>query len=157
MVPAQHGATTWKHWIFCPTDHLDFENLKNRRRCRNPGKPRTAGLCGWTAGFTTAVLYLVLFSAGQNRRIYPQNRRCSTTSHAVFLLEIPSQNVLANLRPHGLHTARSLFGVRRCHVLGSGGTQTLTSGDGGLSGPGGQTLAQFSEDTYLVYSGADPE
>ena len=47
MVPARHGATAWKHWIFCPTDHLDFENLENRRRYHNPGKPRTAGLCGW--------------------------------------------------------------------------------------------------------------
>ena len=47
MVPDRHGATAWKHWIFCPTDHLDFENLQNRRRYQNPGKPRTAGLCGW--------------------------------------------------------------------------------------------------------------
>lgn len=46
MVPDRHGATAWKHWIFCLTDHLDFENLENRRRYHNPGKPRTAGLCG---------------------------------------------------------------------------------------------------------------
>ena len=46
MVPNRHGATAWKHWIFCLTDHLDFENLENRRRYHNPGKPRTAGLCG---------------------------------------------------------------------------------------------------------------
>ena len=46
MVPARHGETAWKRWIFCPTDHLDFENLENRRRYHNPGKPRTAGLCG---------------------------------------------------------------------------------------------------------------
>ncbi len=46
MVPNRHGATAWKRWIFCPTDHLDFENLENRRRYHNPGKPRTAGLCG---------------------------------------------------------------------------------------------------------------
>ena len=46
MVPDRHGATAWKHWIFCLTDHLDFENLENRRRYQNPGKPRTAGLCG---------------------------------------------------------------------------------------------------------------
>ena len=46
MVPDRHGASSWKHWIFCPTDHLDFENLENRRRYHNPGKPRTAGLCG---------------------------------------------------------------------------------------------------------------
>ena len=47
MVPDRHGASSWKRWIFCPTDHLDFENLQNRRRYHNPGKPRTAGLCGW--------------------------------------------------------------------------------------------------------------
>ena len=46
MVPDRHGASSWKRWIFCPTDHLDFENLQNRRRYHNPGKPRTAGLCG---------------------------------------------------------------------------------------------------------------
>ena len=46
MVPDRHGAISWKHWIFCPTDHLNFENLENRRRYHNPGKPRTAGLCG---------------------------------------------------------------------------------------------------------------
>ena len=46
MVPDRHGATAWKHWIFCLTDHLDFENNENRRRYQNPGKPRTAGLCG---------------------------------------------------------------------------------------------------------------
>ena len=46
LVPDRHGATAWKHWIFCLTDHLDFENLENRRRYHNPGKPRTAGLCG---------------------------------------------------------------------------------------------------------------
>ena len=46
MVPDRHGATAWKDWIFCLTDHLDFENLENRRRYHNPGKPRTAGLCG---------------------------------------------------------------------------------------------------------------
>ena len=46
LVPDRHGAISWKHWIFCPTDHLDFENLENRRRYHNPGKPRTAGLCG---------------------------------------------------------------------------------------------------------------
>ena len=46
MVPDRHGATAWKRWIFCPTDHLNFENLQNRRRYHNPGKPRTAGLCG---------------------------------------------------------------------------------------------------------------
>ena len=46
MVPDRHGASSWKRWIFCPTDHLDFENLENRRRYHNPGKPRTAGLCG---------------------------------------------------------------------------------------------------------------
>ena len=44
--PAPHGATAWKCWSSCPTDHLDFENLENRRRYHNPGKPRTAGLCG---------------------------------------------------------------------------------------------------------------
>ena len=46
MVPDRHGAISWKCWIFCPTDHLNFENLQNRRRYHNPGKPRTAGLCG---------------------------------------------------------------------------------------------------------------
>ena len=46
MVPDRHVATAWKHWIFCLTDHLDSENLENRRRYHNPGKPRTAGLCG---------------------------------------------------------------------------------------------------------------
>ena len=46
MVPDRHGATAWKRWIFCSTDYLDFENLENRRRYHNPGKPRTAGLCG---------------------------------------------------------------------------------------------------------------
>ena len=46
MVPDRHGAISWKRWIFCPADHLDFENLENRRRYHNPGKPRTAGLCG---------------------------------------------------------------------------------------------------------------
>ena len=46
MVPDRHGASSWKRWIFCPTDHLNFENLQNRRRYHNPGKPRTAGLCG---------------------------------------------------------------------------------------------------------------
>ena len=46
MVPDRHGASAWKRWIFCLTDHLDFENLENRRRYQNPGKPRTAGLCG---------------------------------------------------------------------------------------------------------------
>ena len=46
MVPDRHGVISWKRWIFCPTDHLDFENLENRRRYHNPGKPRTAGLCG---------------------------------------------------------------------------------------------------------------
>ena len=46
MVPVRHGASSWKRWIFCPADHLDFENLQNRRRYHNPGKPRTAGLCG---------------------------------------------------------------------------------------------------------------
>ena len=46
LAPDLHGAISWKRWIFCPTDHLDFENLENRRRYHNPGKPRTAGLCG---------------------------------------------------------------------------------------------------------------
>ena len=46
MVPDRHGVISRKRWIFCPTDHLDFENLGNRRRYHNPGKPRTAGLCG---------------------------------------------------------------------------------------------------------------
>ena len=46
LVPDRHGASSWKRWIFCPTDHLDFENLENRRRYHNPTKPRTAGLCG---------------------------------------------------------------------------------------------------------------
>ena len=46
MVPDRHGATAWKRWISCLTDHLDFENLENRRRYQNPGKPRTAGLSG---------------------------------------------------------------------------------------------------------------
>ena len=46
MLPDRHGAISWKRWIFCSTDHLDFENLQNRRRYHNPGKPRTAGLCG---------------------------------------------------------------------------------------------------------------
>ena len=46
MFPSRHSATAWERWIFCPTDHLNFENLQNRRRYHNPGKPRTAGLCG---------------------------------------------------------------------------------------------------------------
>ena len=46
MVPDRLGATAWKRWLFCPTDHLDFENFQNRRRYHNSGKPRTAGLCG---------------------------------------------------------------------------------------------------------------
>ena len=46
MVPDRHGPTAWKRWIFGLTDHLNLENIENRRRYQNPGKPRTAGLCG---------------------------------------------------------------------------------------------------------------
>ena len=46
MVPDRHGPTAWKRWIFGLTDHLNLENIENRRWYHNSGKPRIAGLCG---------------------------------------------------------------------------------------------------------------
>ena len=112
MVPDRHGATAWKHWIFCLTDHLDFENLENRRRYHNPGKPRTAGLCGREV---VASDHLPLSSTFFGRPKPPDltHKTAALVPLPMLLspLEIPSQNLLANLRSHRPHTARSLLSV----------------------------------------------
>ena len=112
MVPDRHGATAWKRWIFCSTDYLDFENLENRRWYHNPGKPRTAGLCGRAAGvYHGGPLSSTFFGWPKLPDLPPENRCCGTASRAVFPLDIPPQNVLVNLRPHRPHTARNLLSV----------------------------------------------
>ena len=126
MVPDRHGATAWKRWIFCLTDHLNFENLENRRRYQNPGKPRTAGLCGREVVASDHLpLSCTFFRLAEIAGFDPQNLRCGTASHVVFPLEIPSQNLFANLRPHRPHTARSIPKAHGYHPLRQSLTQPL--------------------------------
>ena len=130
LVPDRHGASSWKRWIFCPTDHLDFENLENRRRYHNPGKPRTAGLCGREVVASDHLpLSSTFFGRPKPPDLPPKNRRFGTTSQAVFSLEIRLRNVLVNFRPHRPHMACSLRGVPQCYPLRQSPTQPLTGGN----------------------------
>ena len=74
-----------------------------------------------------------------------------------FLWRYFPKDFLPKSPPTWLYSAHSLPSVLGCYGLGSEATQPLLGGDGGLSDPSDQTSAQFSEASYLVYSGADFE
>ena len=116
MVPDRHGATAWKHWIFCLTDHLDFENLENRRRYHNPGKPRTAGLCGREVVASDHLPLSSTFFGWPKPPALTHKTAALVPFPMLFSpLEIPSKNILAALRPHRPHTAHSLPSAPVCH------------------------------------------
>ena len=130
MVPNQHGATAWKHWIFCLTDHLDFENLENRRRYHNPGKPRTAGLCGREVVASDHLpLSSTFFGWPKPPDLTHKTAALVPLPKLFSSLEIPSQSFLVNLRTHRPHTARSFRSVPGYRPLRQSLTQPLTGGN----------------------------
>ena len=130
MVPDRHGATAWKHWIFCLTDHLDFENLENRRRYHNPGKPRTAGLCGREVVASDHLPLSSTFFGWPKPPALTHKTAALVPFPMLFSpLEIPSKNILAALRPHRPHTAHSLPSAPRMPPLRQSLTQPLTGGN----------------------------
>ena len=124
MVPDRHGATAWKRWIFCPTVHLDFENLENRRRYQNPGKPRTAGLCGREV---VASDHLPLSSTFFGWPKLPDltHKTAALVPLPMFFspLEIPPQKTSSSIFAH---TARSVPKAHGCQPLRQSLTQPLT-------------------------------
>ena len=106
---------------FSESDHPGQGNAKSRNILKR------SALRAVVTGrqLATTSLYLVLFSAGQNRWIQPQN--ClQFHRRAVFPLEISLRNCLADLYPHRPHAVRGLVSVPGCPPLGSGSTQPLT-------------------------------
>ena len=131
MVPDRHGATAWKRWIFCPTVHLDFENLENRRRYQNPGKPRTAGLCGREVVASDHLPLSSTFFGWPKLPDLTHKTAALVPLPMLFSpLEIPpKKSLLVNLRPHRPHTAHSLLGVPGCCPLCQSLTQLLAGGN----------------------------
>ena len=112
------------------TTALKRRDLENRRRYHNPGKPRTAGLCGWEVVASDHLpLSCTFFRLAETAGFDPQNRCCGTAAQAVFPLEIPSQNSLVNLCPHRPHIAHNFLNVPGCHPFRKNLTQPLTGGN----------------------------
>ena len=112
MVPDRHGAISWKRWIFCPTDHLDFENLENRRRYQNPGKPRTAGLCGREVVASDHLpLSCAFFRLAETAGFATKSCRQICPPHRFSSGDTSHKTSSPDLRPHWPHSAHSLPGV----------------------------------------------
>ena len=162
MVPDRHGATAWKRWIFCPTDHLDFENLQNRRRYHNPGKPRTAGLCGREVVASDHLpLSSTFFGWPKSSDLPPKPAAVVPLPRLFSLWRYPRKMS----SPTSAHTGRTRL------AASSASSDAAPSTKASHSPSQAATLAEFAPElrhlknvslpvsraSYLVYSGADFE